>query len=100
MGATEITFSTAPVLEEPTAGPPADRLAAAYKSLTADPPRVGDALADLSGLPEPLASSDLALRLKLVAFGHLGLANEFEAVRARLAGGGGALPTEPISARQ
>jgi hypothetical protein len=84
LSATEITFSTInPPL--PVAGDsPAGRLVAAYDALTGSPPRVGDALADLLALPEPFANSELALRLKLLALGRLGLAAEFQSIHSQL----------------
>jgi hypothetical protein len=82
--ASEITFSTvAP--PTPTEGDsPASRLLAAHDALTGSPPRVGDALADLLALPEPFANSELALRLKLLAFGRLGLTEEFQSIHSEL----------------
>jgi hypothetical protein len=75
---TEITFSTAETLTPSVGSDPARRLAAACEDLIGEPAKVGDALAELFALPAPYANSELALRLKLLAFGRLGLAEDFE----------------------
>jgi hypothetical protein len=80
--ATEVTFRTSTDANG-TITPTADVLAA-YRSLTADPPCVGDALADLFLLPPESAKSQLALRLKLFALGQLGYDQEFHAVLGQL----------------
>jgi hypothetical protein len=46
--------------------------------------RLGDALADLLTLGTVAAESDLALRLKLLAFGEAGLREEFQRIAAKL----------------
>jgi len=49
--------------------------------------RTGDAFADLMTLNEPLSSSELALRLKLLAFGEAGYREEFNSIRSSLVPG-------------
>jgi hypothetical protein len=56
----------------------------AAQLLAGDSGRRGDALAVLLALPEPLASSELALRLKLLAFGQSGYRDEFELLAERI----------------
>ena len=56
----------------------------ALRILTTTPSRVGDALAVLLTLPSDLANSELALRLKLMAFGQLGYQADFEEVASAL----------------
>ncbi|MCL4181428.1 MAG: hypothetical protein KJ072_27280 [Verrucomicrobia bacterium] len=86
LSATEITFATTPALEPPPTADPslASSFTAAYEDLTAAPPRTGDALATLLSLPEPHANSELALRLRLLAFGALGLTDEFQTTLAQI----------------
>jgi hypothetical protein len=84
LSATEITFSTVDPALPVVGDSPAERLVAACDALTSSPQRVGDALADLLALPAPFAHSELALRLKLLAYGSLGLAAEFQAVHSEL----------------
>ena len=78
LSATDITFSTAATPAPPVGSDPARRLAAAYDALNGDPAKVGDALVELLSLPAPYANSELALRLELLAYGRLGLAEDFE----------------------
>lgn len=81
----EYTFRTMAAPGEAPARTPAERLLAAFTIMSAAPARVGDALAGLLTLPPELAGSELALRLKLLAFAQLGYAEEFEATAALLA---------------
>lgn len=81
---TELTFRTLPQPGETLPADPADKLVAAYEILTANPSRLGDALGALVSLPPEFADSDLALRLKLFAFGQLGYQEDFESAAARL----------------
>jgi hypothetical protein len=82
--ATELTFRTLREPDPPRPNTPTILLTAAYDLLSADPPRLGDALALLINLPPPLANSELSLRLKLFAFGQLGYDEEFNAALGRL----------------
>jgi len=82
----EYTFRTASEAER-TAGRPAERLLEACKILVSDPSRLGDALANLLTLPADLADTELALRLKLLAFGQLGYKDDFDAAASRLQAG-------------
>jgi hypothetical protein len=63
----------------------AEGIARAYELTTADRPAFGDALALLLRLPPEAAGSELVLRLKLVLFGQLGLAEEYETTGRELA---------------
>jgi anti-sigma factor RsiW len=80
----EYTFRT--VKEEPDSPPNARAhpLQAALRTLTDTPSRVGDALAVLLTLPPELTGSELALRLRLVAFGQLGYQADFEEAASAL----------------
>jgi len=79
----EYTFRTAGEAET-TADRPTERLLQACKILSTDPSRIGDALANLLTLPADLADAELALRLKLLAFGQLGYKDDFDAAATRL----------------
>ncbi len=82
--ACEQTFRTLSGADTSPSASPIERLSNAFTLLTSDPPRVGDALANLVTLPLDLGNSDLALRLKLVAFGQLAYQADFEDVMATL----------------
>jgi hypothetical protein len=56
----------------------------AFRILKASPARAGDALAILLTLPEDLAKSELAQRLKLTAFALLGFEAEFDSTAREL----------------
>jgi len=60
------------------------KLELASGALAEQPPRLGDALAELLTLSDEYAASELALRLKLYAFGQLGLKDEYESARDEL----------------
>ena len=83
LSTTELTFRTLPY-EDRTPDAP-DKLLAAYQTMALNPSRLGDALALLLTLSPDLSTSELALRLKLVAFGQLGYAEEFQAAFHSLA---------------
>jgi hypothetical protein len=80
--ATELIFRVLPEVEVEVGASvsdrPSEKLVAAYRLLTATPPRLGDALDLLMKLPPELASSELALRMKLFAFGQLGYQPNFD----------------------
>jgi hypothetical protein len=61
-----------------------EKLIHAYRILSTEPSRVGDALAELLTLPPAFAESELVLRLKLLAFGRQGYKVDFDAVAERL----------------
>ena len=82
--ACEHTFRTLSGTNPSPSASPAERLLNAFTLLNSDPPRVGDALADLFTLPPELAKSELALRLESFVFAHLGYADEFNAATTRL----------------
>jgi len=81
---TELTFRTSSQPIAIPSGPPAEKLLSAYEMLTSDPPRVGDALAQLLSLSPDIASSQLVLRLKIAAFGQLGYKEDFDQALAQL----------------
>ncbi|MCI0540117.1 MAG: hypothetical protein L0Z50_33340 [Verrucomicrobiales bacterium] len=83
---TEVTFRTMANQETIEAIAPAARLLRAQEILLRDPSCIGDALADLLTLPAEFSNCELALRLKLVAFGRLGYAEDFHEVLAQLRG--------------
>ena len=80
LSACEYTFRTLKAWASPSSTAPAEKLSRAYRILKAEPSRMGDALAELMTLPPASAESDLALRLKLFAFGQQGYKDDFEAV--------------------
>ena len=61
-----------------------EKLLLAYQILTTAPSHLGDALAVLLTLPPDLANSEMALRLKLFAFGQLGFQEDFNATLSQL----------------
>lgn len=80
----EYTFRT---VKEEGDSPPnatANPLQEALQILTTTPSRVGDAMAVLLTLPPDHASTELALRLKLMAFGQLGYQGNFEELTSAL----------------
>ena len=82
--ACEYTFRTLNSGDQSPSGSPTEKLLNAVKILASDPSRVGDALAELLTLPPELGGSELALRLKLLAFGQLGYHADFDEVTSRL----------------
>jgi hypothetical protein len=92
INATELVFRTVPSRAGGTStsadGPGStgapEQLLLAYQILTTTPSHLGDALAQLLILPPDLANSEMALRLKLFAFGQLGYQEDFEAVLSQL----------------
>jgi len=82
--ACEYTFRTVKEERELPSNATANPLQEALQILTATPSRVGDALAVLLTLRPDLANSELALRLKLMAFGQLGYEADFEEVASAL----------------
>jgi hypothetical protein len=84
LSACEYTFRT--LDESQGSGPkaPVEKLVHAYRILSTEPSRVGDALTELLTLPPAFVESELALRLKLLAFGRQGYKEDFEAVAAKL----------------
>lgn len=58
----------------------------AAEMLAADKGQTGDALGQLLNLPAPWATSELALRLKLLAFGRAGFRDEFELTLRQIQG--------------
>jgi hypothetical protein len=84
LSACEYTFRTLDAPGAPSELTPAEKLARAFRILSAESSRVGDALAELLTLPQDFAESDLALRLKLSAFGQLGYREDFDTITARL----------------
>jgi hypothetical protein len=61
-----------------------ERIEIAKEALKSSPPRVGDALSILLTLTPQFQESDLALRLKLYAFGQAGLEKEFRATQNQI----------------
>jgi hypothetical protein len=87
LATTEITFRTladATAQMDIRALAPVDKLEHAWQALASDQPCLGDALADLLTLPQPLRTGELALKLQLVAFGQLGAKDDYDATVARL----------------
>jgi hypothetical protein len=84
LSASEYTFRTVNAVDGPRPSAPAGRLLRAFQILKVEPSRVGDALAELLALPAEFAESELALRLKLLAFGQLGYQGDFDTVAAKL----------------
>ncbi len=84
LSACDHTFRT---LEDANGTPtntPAEKITRAYELLTAGSPCVGDALSELLSLPPEFADEPLVLRLKLAAFGQLGLHEEYDEAAAKL----------------
>lgn len=84
LSASEYTFRTVGAADGPRPSAPVERLLRAFQILKAEPSRVGDAFAELLALPEEFAGSEMALRLKLLAFGQLGYQEDFDAVGEKL----------------
>ena len=63
---------------------PTEQLVRAHALLAADSDRLGDVLAGLLTLPQGFAESELALRLKLFAFGQLGYKEDYDSVAAKV----------------
>jgi hypothetical protein len=82
--ASELTFRTLPSSDGPLATNTPDKLMTAYNLVTLTPSRLGDALTELLSLPPQTAQSELALRLKLLAFAQLGYAEDFDATLLQL----------------
>ena len=80
----EYVFRTLPASDETRPATPGEKLLAAHRIYASDASRVGDVLAELLTLPDALANTELALRLKLLAFGQLGYAEDFDAALAKL----------------
>ncbi|HTE90943.1 MAG TPA: hypothetical protein VK639_18440 [Terriglobales bacterium] len=82
LSACEYTFRTLKETDGPNAS--AEKLLHAYRILATEPSRFGDALAELWTLPPASAGSELALRLKLFAFGQQGYREDFDALAERV----------------
>ena len=82
--ACEYTLRTVKEERDSPPNAPTNPLQEALRILTATSSRVGDALAILLTLPPELAGSELALRIKLMAFGQLGYHADFEEVASAL----------------
>ncbi len=85
LSAGDHTFRT---LEDANGTPtnaPAEKITRAYEFLTAESPCVGDTLAELLTLPPEFADEPMVLRLKLAAFGQLGLHEDYDEAAAKLA---------------
>src|SRR5439155_17479906 len=80
----EYTFRTLKDADASIVTAPGQKLLHAYRILSTEPSRVGDALAELFTLPPAFAESKLALRLKLYAFGQVGYREEFESVARQI----------------
>jgi hypothetical protein len=80
----EYTFRTLKDANGTRATTPAEKIARAYELLTTESPCPGDALAELMTLPPEFRDQPLVLRLKLAAFGPLGLQEEFGATTEKL----------------
>jgi len=87
LSACEYTFRTLKNEEATISISPAEKLLSAYRILSTEPSRVGDALAELLTLPPAFAESALANRLKLYVFGKAGYREDFDAVAAQLHAG-------------
>ena len=85
----EYTFRTLKAAGSSVQPTPAARLAEAFALLASNSARVGDALANLLTLPPELADSELALRLKALAFARLGFRSDFEAMMSAVSSGRG-----------
>ncbi|HOW67322.1 MAG TPA: hypothetical protein P5186_27510 [Candidatus Paceibacterota bacterium] len=85
LSAVEHTFTVLPAGDpvDPT-NSPEEKLTQAFRFLTREPVCTGDALSLLLSLPPDYGRTELALRLKLLAFGSLGLADEFHETIAQL----------------
>jgi len=82
--ASTYTFRTTEQTSEIRPQTEAAKLLNALNILSGTSGRTGDALSDLLGLGEPLASSELVLRLELLAFGQAGYSEEFHSTFLRL----------------
>jgi hypothetical protein len=87
LSASEYTVRTLAQLDEALPTDATAKLSDATRILREEPSRLGDAFAELSSLPQPVANSALALRLKLFVFGQLGYQEEFEATVKQLSSG-------------
>ena len=84
LSASEYTFRTLTEAEETGPGSPSFGIARAYAVLTASTSCPGDALAELLSLPPPQGDSEFVLRMKLLLFGQLALADDYQRVAATL----------------
>lgn len=84
LSASENTFRILKDAEASIPSAPMEKLLRAYLILSTQRSRVGDALAELLTLPPAFAEFELALRLKLLAFGRQGYKEDFDAVAAKL----------------
>jgi hypothetical protein len=87
LSTSESTFRTladAAAFSVSPASAPLDKIERAWQALVSDTPCLGDAAAELLTLPPSVANSELPLRLKLVAFGQLGLKEDYDATAAKL----------------
>ncbi len=82
--ASELTFRTAMADSFHFSDTPSSALQSAYRLLSGESGRVGDALALLLTLPPDLSSSELALRLKLMAFSQLNYQTDWDETAAAL----------------
>jgi hypothetical protein len=62
-----------------------EKIEEARQALVDTSPRMGDALADLMELSPEMENSELVLRMKLFAFGQLGLEQEFRVLKQQIA---------------
>lgn len=82
--ASELTFRTAMADSFQFPDTPSAALQNAFRILSGESGRVGDALALLLTLPPDLSSSELAIRLKLMAFSQLNYQAEWDETAAAL----------------
>ncbi len=82
--ATEYTFTTLPTATSRPTATFAEAFLRAWQAANSDPLRLGDILAALAALPPELQDAEPALRLKLLAYGQLGLQDDYDAAATML----------------
>jgi hypothetical protein len=82
--ASAYTFMTAETPISPGPRPDSAKVKDAFELLSTTPAYVGDALADLLAISEPLSSTEFVKRLKIFAFGQLGYRDEVETLVSEL----------------
>jgi len=80
----DCTFLTAENPLPPESRPDLAKLKNAFELLSKSPAYVGDEIADLLTISDPLSSTDFAIHLKLMALGQLGYRQEVEALVSEL----------------